>query len=432
MNWIVHISALIRIALALALIMLLLRLRLHLGFGMIAGSVFLALLFPTAPSEFFAAAIGGLFSTETIFLVILVVGVLVLSNGMNSSGHIERLIGRFRALVGESRIMLVAFPSMIGLLPMPGGAVFSAPMIEEASRQADLTPALKSVINYWFRHLWEYWFPLYPGVILAIALTGIQPAQFILRGLPMSLIALGAGYLVLLRSIRLGGGRSLNLTVDNIGRFLYEMIPVLIMVAALMLLGPPIQWLGSRLGGGEAVWIKRSPILIGLALSLGWVIVVSQMKARQVVALFINKNVWSMALLVIGLMVFKSVLNGSGAIVAIKEELIAHDIPLTVLVAVLPLIAGLIMGIAMGFVGVSFPVVLSLLETSGIRGAELAPYIFLAYSWGYAGMMLSPVHLCLILTRDYFRAELLRIYAWLVPLGLAIMLGAVGLFLIYH
>jgi hypothetical protein len=34
----------------------------------------------------------------------------------------------------------------------------------------------------------------------------------------------------------------------------------------------------------------------------------------------------------------------------------------------------------------------------------------LAYAGGYAGIMLSPVHLCLVLTARYYRAQLSGIY----------------------
>ena len=62
--------------------------------------------------------------------------------------------------------------------------------------------------------------------------------------------------------------------------------------------------------------------------------------------------------------------------------------------------------------GASFPLVLSL--TSGLP--EAASYITLAYGFGYLGMMLSPIHFCLVLTKDYFKAQMAGIYRLLLPL----------------
>ncbi len=414
-----------------ASVLVLLRLRLHLGLAMIAGSVLLAIFFAVPWPAYLQAVWLGLFSAQTIFLAILVGGILILSSAMDASGQMKRIVDRFRDLVGESRITLVAFPAMIGMLPMPGGAVFSAPMVGAVSENSALSPTRKSILNYWFRHIWEYWFPLYPGVILAIVLSRVEPGQFIALELPMTLVALSAGYLLILRSTQLPGKRALNLSPRNVRRFLYEMIPILLMVLCMLLLGPVAKRLASSWQSDSEI-LKRSPILIGLVTSTAWVVFTGKMQGGTFLRLFTKKGVWGMVLLILGLMVFKQVLESGGVVVSLKEELLAYHIPLVVLVALLPFIAGVVTGIAVGFVGVSFPVVLSLLEGSGLSGFQLLPYVFLGYSWGYAGMMLSPVHLCLLLTRDYFKAELFRIYKrYLIPLNAVALLASVVLFRIY-
>ena len=61
-------------------------------------------------------------------------------------------------------------------------------------------------------------------------------------------------------------------------------------------------------------------------------------------------------------------------------------------------------------------------------GAVEPAYIFLAYLSGYLGMILSPTHLCLILTNDYFKSDLLKVYREIaIPVVLMAVLG----FLIY-
>jgi hypothetical protein len=39
----------------------------------------------------------------------------------------------------------------------------------------------------------------------------------------------------------------------------------------------------------------------------------------------------------------------------------------------------------------------------------------LAYGFGYMGMMLSPVHLCLLVTKEYFSAGLLGVLRIILP-----------------
>ncbi|HDK43943.1 MAG TPA: DUF401 family protein [Desulfobacteraceae bacterium] len=44
----------------------------------------------------------------------------------------------------------------------------------------------------------------------------------------------------------------------------------------------------------------------------------------------------------------------------------------------------------------------------------------MAFSMGYAGMMLSPMHLCYILTLRYFHARMASAYAYLLPCVLTV------------
>ena len=86
---------------------------------------------------------------------------------MELAGQMQRLLENFRGLITNIRINLIIFPALIGLLPMPGGAIFSAPMVKDLGRKSGFSGDKLSFVNYWFRHIWEYCWPLYPGVLLA-------------------------------------------------------------------------------------------------------------------------------------------------------------------------------------------------------------------------------------------------------------------------
>jgi len=56
--------------------------------------------------------------------------------------------------------------------------------------------------------------------------------------------------------------------------------------------------------------------------------------------------------------------------------------------------------------------------------------VMLAYASGFVGCLLSPVHLCLVLSREYFRANLGRSYRLLALPCALIMLVAVAIALL--
>jgi hypothetical protein len=116
-----------------------------------------------------------------------------------------------------------------------------------------------------------------------------------------------------------------------------------------------------------------------------------------------------MVLTVFGIMAFKGVLVQSGAIEQVRAELVEYHIPSILIISVLPFIAGLVTGIAFAFVGASFPLVVALVPDAH----SPVPYAVLAYGFGYMGMMLSPIHLCLLVTNEYFCADLATGYRYL-------------------
>jgi uncharacterized protein len=178
-------------------------------------------------------------------------------------------------------------------------------------------------------------------------------------------------------------------------------------------------WEGRLVPRGQMA--QYLPMFIGLFTAIVIVLVRGRLGFNAVVSSVFNKKVSSLMLLVLSIMAYKTVLNHSGAIGMISVELKTYHIPVAVVVMALPFISGLVVGVAVGFVGASFPLVLSLIAGS----PHVTSYITLAYCFGYLGMMLSPIHFCLVLTSDYFKSDYGPIYRVLLPLCalLAVFVG---------
>jgi hypothetical protein len=98
-----------------------------------------------------------------------------------------------------------------------------------------------------------------------------------------------------------------------------------------------------------------------------------------------------------------------------------YGIPPFPLFIIIPFLVGLVSGLTIAPVGVAFPILFPLIDLTG-NGIG---YVVLAYASGFAGVILSPVHLCLILTREYFHAEMGGIYRLLwLPAAALIAAGA--------
>jgi integral membrane protein (TIGR00529 family) len=169
-----HIPAIIKMIMIFFLVLICIRKKLSLGNAFLLGSLFLSILFGLSPRATITSIFASITDPKTLSIAVVVSLILVLSSSMELAGQMQRMLKNFKGLIASPRLNLVIFPALIGLLPMPGGAVFSAPMVKELGMRSKLSDAQLSFVNYWFRHIWENWWPLYPGILLAAVITEIN------------------------------------------------------------------------------------------------------------------------------------------------------------------------------------------------------------------------------------------------------------------
>jgi integral membrane protein (TIGR00529 family) len=377
---------LLRIGLVFALIILLLVRRVELWITLCIGGIALGLVYRlpvvVIGEQFFRAII----EPTAIYLVLALFFILVLSEVMKETGGMRKMIDSFHAVTGDLRAVVALLPAMIGLMPIMGGALVSAPLVVEASDALRLSPERRTFLNYWFRHIWEYFLPTYPGVILASALLGVSLRHIAAYHFPLTLAAIGGGIYFGFRSVGKGkegrAGRGWWRGVMGIGSSLF---PLMVELAYSLLVAIGIEFLRSR-----GVWRKIKEIIVRTLTS-------AQVLVTVVMVIY-----------------FKQMLEATHAVDGFHSGLCQLGVPPLFLLVVLPFSIGLMTGVTIAFVGVAFPILVPIIK----GGDNLLVYLMLAYASGYCGVLLSPLHLCLVLTKDYFKAELKKVYRLLwAPVG---------------
>jgi integral membrane protein (TIGR00529 family) len=415
-----QIPALIKVLCCFGLILTLNRLRLHLSMSLLIGAVAVGFWMGQSPGQIVHTLAVSFTSLETLQLVAIICLILVVSQLMKVSGQLDRIVRNFVAMVKSASTVSVVMPALIGLLPMPGGALFSAPMVETAVTGCTLSQDRKTAVNYWFRHIWEFWWPLYPGVVLAVSLLQVEMWRFILIQAPLTLLSVGAGSIFLLQPLRGNNSRDdhENEGVQVLAPFLWEVMPILLVVGCIVflaLLRNCLSWAGVRVNLPTSL-----PLLLGLLICSIWVMWANRLRLQDLGRAVMDRNTLPMLLLIFGIMAFKGALIDSQAVLQIREEMVRYQIPFLMVVIGMPLISGLITGITIGFVGATFPLLVPLF--AGLSPLDFLLHASLAYVSGYVGMMLSPVHLCLLVTKDYFKASLTASYRHIYKPALAVML----------
>ena len=113
----------------------------------------------------------------SFYLVSMVVGITLLGNLHQQIGAMEQLVESLRRLIRDPRLLLIIFPAAISLFStVPGGAIISAPMVEETGRELKLTPLELAMSNIVYRHMIVPITPFNSGLVLASGITGLSIA----------------------------------------------------------------------------------------------------------------------------------------------------------------------------------------------------------------------------------------------------------------
>lgn len=378
---------LLKTAAVLILIIVLLRRRVSMAAVMPIGAVVLGIIYLTPPLEFLNATAIAIFAPKSLEMTLTLMLTMVMENILRTTGMLKRMVSSLSTAVPDRRFVMAAMPAMIGMLPSPGGAVFSAPMVNEAAGDADVTPEQKALINYWYRHIWEYVSPLYPGIILAAGITGLSTQTLFIVNLPFALSVIGWGVLFCFKGVAPQETRP-----SSAGRK-REFLTFLAMISPIML-----------------ALLLVVLFRVNAALSLGGAVLALYGFHRYTPAMILKnlrESVSGKALfLVIGIMIFQEVLRATGALAGVSSFFAASRMPVYLLLFLIPFIAGVMTGLTVGYVGITFPLLLPLMGGSSPSPALVA----LAFGSGFAGVMLSPVHLCYVLTCEYFQADIAKVY----------------------
>jgi hypothetical protein len=429
-----------------ALILVLSRFRVPLWAAILAGTCALGASLGLPLEQIALAAGMGIIKPKTIDLVVLITMLLVLSDLMREGGQLEEIVLLVKAFLRRPAVALAALPALIGLLPMPGGAIFSAPMVESAAGKADISSGRLSAINYWFRHIWEHWWPLYPGVILAITLipvagAGVEQQQTGSRQIALWIaIQMPLGVFMVLSGLTVFWGihpdlrRTQPPTPGIWPKLLRATSSIWIIMVVWAAAWAGVESLPKGFFHSEHPYLRSAlvelpefvPIILGLLVSLVWTVHRNGLTRRQVMTVLTRKGTYALTGLALSIMIYQSILERTGAARRISVELSSVHVPVLLVLVILPFVAGMVTGLALGFVGTSFPIVIKLIEGT----PEMRAYLMLAYAAGHLGMMVSPLHLCYVVSNQYFKTPFGPVYRLILPSAGIMATLAVAYFLL--
>jgi integral membrane protein (TIGR00529 family) len=327
----------------------------------------------------------------TLTLVFASFFVMLLSQLYKETDLVNVLTGSLGGYIKNSKVIVSILPAVIGLMPVTGGALMSAPMVEDEADKLGLDEPKKTYVNVWFRHVILPIYPISPFLILTASLTETSIIALIAR---QSLVVIGmiiVGYFVGLRktkNTKQDDSEQRSNSKASLKELVYSFSPIIVTILLAALLN----------------------VDIALATLVGLITLLTITRTKTVIFLKILKNraLWEVTLAAFGALLLRNATLASGASEILGNTLAGSNLSGIVLLASVPAVLGFILSSPSGAIALSIPIL-----------AETVTFIpktaSLLYISALLGYLLAPTHLCLAFTAQYFRCPISKSYRYLLP-----------------
>ena len=375
------------LAIAMLIIIIMLRKKIPIGPCMLAAGLFIWAFRLPQPIYLWQALTETFTMSRTYDILFALYFVMCLEIELRTSGALAGMVHALQRIFSSTKVTLAVMPAFLGLLPSLGGARFSAPIVEEASAKLNITEDHKAAINFWFRHIFEFSSPIIPGMIMACSIAGVAYSDFIKHLCWLTFLALFAGWFVLIRPIKTP---TIITAKQNITKVNQDNTNLLLALAPVIITFMLVVFLNLN-----------ASISMGLV-TLGLFIVLyfsnRAVSFKDVVWVAVDAKMFTNVLCIL---YFIQILTVTNVLQEIVTAFQSSPLPVPVIIACISFIIGVLTGLSQGHVAIVMPIVAAM-QTGSLNLAGVA------MAFGVAGQMLTPTHMCLVVTVDYFKSNFFK------------------------
>lgn len=399
---------------ALGVIVYLVKKKRPLYLAMLLGILILAVSMGRPPAAVFALLWKGISNWTTVELVLAVGLISLLSRILKDLGFLENFMHALVAFLKSTKIALIFIPALIGIFPVIGGAIFSAPLVDTLGERLRLSPNHKTSINLIFRHAVFYFSPFNPALILLAGLTGLDILSIIKYLFPLGIVNIVVGYYLYLHPVK-DEASALSVTGEG------KAEPRRVQLKKLLLYGAPL-FLSLFL-----FILFRVPLLLSIVIGIIAALVLGDKSKGDFKDIFIKGPDPMLMLGIWGIMVFQSLVGELDGLFIVVESFTDSGIPNFFLFVAVPFLIGWVSASFTLTVGITVPILFPLLQAGG--GGEVF-YAVLLYASGFFSYYISPIHLCQIVSNNYFRVTAFNAYRLQYPVLFLTFLCALVIFVL--
>ena len=374
----------------------------ELGIILSLGAVGFAIL---AGADILQSLINVLADPSILVLMIIVVLIPILGGLMEESGLMMEMIQKMRV---SKKSSLMVMPALFGLLPVPGGALMSAPIVDQIGSEEDANK--KVSINVWYRHMLILIYPLSSSLIVASVLTNINLYILVIVLLPCLIIMWLVGYSTMVKNVSPfseQGERDLK-------RAFHNLLPIII--------APIIDFIGRTFFN---LSVPELFLLVGLVFSIWIALRFGNMKFSSVKNISKKMKIWRFPFIIFSMFLFLEVFILSGA----PEEIASLKL------SVFPFILiGFFLGFATGRIQLPISILVPIyLVQYAVLAMSILDFVFI-YTSIFLGYLITPIHPCVAYSIEYFKTnfkEVVKILGKPTFISFIILIGVYWVFFIF-
>ena len=342
-------------------------------------------------------------------VILTVIMVSILGGLMKHYGFFSRIVETLESIVKRKRNILMIIPAMIGILVIPGGALLSAPFINDIGKGMNIPSSRRAAINLVFRHISMFILPYSTSLlIVSTSIPDINIFRVILFNAFFITSVIIVGYFHFIKDIQ----STVSISRINIGKNILRLLTYTLPIYASVIIN----------------YLTGLPFYISLVMSVIIVYLISDKKSFFRV--LIKSPNWNMILTVIAILIMKeTILNMKDLInVFIAMPSTTNSISSTLIIFwILSFFFGYITGNQGAALAIVLPIISQMYEVSNI----LYVYIYFIFGSTFMGYFLSPIHLCQVFTLEYMNVNLVdlyREYRIYIPVLLLVFVSSVFIF----
>ncbi|MEM2909716.1 MAG: DUF401 family protein [Nitrososphaerota archaeon] len=390
------IGALVAILIAIVLF------KTNIGISLFLGTLFFG--FMTQPiQKVLSIMFLTLVNETTVLLIVVAIEIVFFVNLYSATKLIDEAQSYIVSKVRNLKLLAITIPSFLGLLPIAGGALLSAPFVNMIGNDLELNKSEKIFINVWYRHTLLFACPINDALILTAALASINLSSLIVFLLPSMFVMFVCGYPLLMRKrgqteVRLVGRRSSGMSL----------VPFMLAVAVATILA---IILNMGLYG----------IALGTLIGIISLLLIGKPRGTSVLKSFMDKRTLTIALVLYAAMLLKGLITSTNVPASIS--MLGLMFPPLIFEMLLPFFLGYVLASISGAIALSF--------ATFAAGMVLTVHdVALIYGSAFIGYTVSPFHLCLVFTAEYLKTNITSAYRYMLPAAAVTIASLIALTLV--